>query len=218
MADYATQRRNMVDGQLKPNRVTSPALLEAFGTVPREVFVPSSSRGYAYADADLRLSDTRWMMKPMVLARMMEEARIASTDIALVVAGGTGYAAAVLAQLAETVICVETDPELVRTGTAVLNQLQIDNVVMLNKDARLGHADQAPYDVVLIDGAVDQVPQVVLDQLAEDGRLVTVFATTELIGSARLYLRTGGHVGSRPLFDAAVPRLREFEVAPSFTF
>ena len=218
MTDYATQRRNMVDGQIKPNRVVSHKLLEALDEVPRELFVPSSSRGYAYVDTDLRLSDTRAMLKPMVLARLLQEAHVRPTDIALVVDGGTGYSAAVLAHLAETVILVESDGELAHTATSVLAQLQVDNVVVLNKPARQGHKEQAPYDVIVIDGLVDEVPAEILDQLAEDGRLLAIVAGDGPVGEARLYIRIGGVIGSRPLFEASGQRLPEFAVAPSFTF
>ena len=218
MTDFAPQRRNMVDGQIKPNRVTSHELLDALGYVPRELFVPSASRGYAYADSDIRVSDARSLLKPMVLARLLQDAEVQPTDIALVVAGNTGYAAAVLARLAETVICVEDDAELARAASTVLDQLQIDNVAVLTKDATLGHAEQAPYDVILIDGVVDEVPRGLLDQLAEGGRLVTVVSGDGPMGTARLYLRASGHVGSRPLFEAAGWVIPGFETVREFVF
>ena len=219
MADYAVNRLNMVEGQIKPNRVTNGALIAAFAAVPREVFVPKASRGIAYVDTDIRIAENRWLMKPMVLARLIQEAQLGPADIALDVACGTGYSAAIMARLVETVMAIEGDAELADSAGPIMAQLSVDNVVVLNQDPRHGHAPQQPYDFILIDGAVASVPQVLFDQLAEGGRLAAVLAPDQgTMGQAMLYYRTSGMVSGRALFDAAVPILPGFEAQPAFEF
>ena len=217
--DFATRRHNMVEGQIKPNRVASTAVVEAFRAVPRELFVPKSARGVAYADVDVRIADNRFLLKPMVLARMIEEATVDRSDMALVVGCATGYATAVVAALADTVIGIEGDPDLAQTASDIMSQQALDNAIILNQDPKAGHAAQQPYGVILIDGAVAEVPAVLLDQLAEGGRLVGVLADRDgVMGQAVLYTRISGVTSRRVLFEAAAPVLPGFEPVPVFEF
>lgn len=214
---FAAARHNMVESQLRTNRVTDEAILAAFDTVPRELFVPAPMRSIAYVDEDLEVAPGRAMMEPMVLARLLQAADIRPEDVALAIGCGSGYCCAILARIANTVVAIESDSELVHRAGRILSDLSIDNVVFVEGHLAEGNPDQAPYDVILIDGAVEQVPDGIQRQLAEGGRLVTVVQRGS-VGRATLMTRRGGVVSSRVLFDAAVPMLAEFAVEPGFVF
>lgn len=215
--DYAVARRNMIDGQIKPNRVTDPAVVAALSEVPREAFAPKHMRAVAYVDEALPIGRDRYLMEPMVLARLLQAAEVQPTDIALVIGTGTGYSAAVLARLANTVVALESDAQLAGQATATLAGLGIDNVVFTEGSLGRGYPAQAPYDVILFGGAVAEVSPAILDQLAEGGRLVTVVGSRSELGRATLYQRTGGRVASRVLFDAGTPLLPGFGPKTDFT-
>lgn len=218
MVDYATARLNMVEGQLRSNRVTDPALLEAFQTVPRERFVPEPLRGIAYVDEDLEIGQGRYLMEPRVLGRLLQAARPGRGDIALDIGCATGYASAILARLSATVVALECDPKLSETASRTLSELGIDNAVVVHGPLADGCPGQAPYNVIVIDGAVHEVPEALGRQLADGGRLVTVVKDSVGMGRAMLYQRTGEVVAGRVLFDAAVPVLPGFQGAPGFVF
>jgi protein-L-isoaspartate(D-aspartate) O-methyltransferase len=215
--DYASARRNMVESQLRPNKVTDPALLDALASVPRELFVPEPLRSVAYVDEDIPLGRGRFVMEPMILGRLLELAAPRSTDSALVVGAGLGYSAAVLARIAGRVVALESDRELAQRAAQTLKTLGISNVALVEGALAEGAPRQAPFDVILFDGAVDRAPSAVLDQLAEHGRLAVVVRTSG-IGRATLMTRQAGLVASRVAFDAAVPCLPGFEPAPAFVF
>lgn len=215
--NFSAARQNMVESQLRPNRVTDEDLLAAFGAVPRELFVPAPLAGVAYVDDDIEISPGRWLMEPMVLGRLLQAASLRREDVALVIGCGTGYASAIVARLVNTVVALESDAALVATATRLLGELAIDNVVVLEGRLTDGHPAQAPYDVILIDGGVDEVPPGIQQQLAEGGRLMTVVQSGG-VGRATLMTRRAGSVSGRILFDAAVPPLPAFELAPGFVF
>jgi protein-L-isoaspartate(D-aspartate) O-methyltransferase len=215
--DYASARRNMVESQLRPNKVTDPALLDALAAVPRELFVPEPLRSVAYVDEEIPLGRGRFLMEPMILGRLLELAAARPSDVALVVGAGLGYSIAVLARIAGRVVALESDPELARQAAQMLQTLGVSSVALVEDPLPEGAPQQAPFDVILFDGAVDRVPPAILDQLAENGRLVAVIRTAG-IGRATLMTRRAGIVASRVAFDAAVPRLPGFEPAPAFVF
>lgn len=215
--DYASARRNMVDGQLRTNRVTDPRIIAAFESVPRELFVPERSRGFAYIDEDLPLGNGRWLMEPMVLGRLLQAAEIGASDSVLVVAAGTGYGTAIAARLASGVVALEEDAAFVQQAEEVLQRLEVDNAVVVEGALREGHAAQAPYDVILIEGGVEEVPPALAEQLAEGGRLVTVVRDCASVGRARLF-RKDGALSSRVLFDAATPVIESLRKPPAFVF
>jgi protein-L-isoaspartate(D-aspartate) O-methyltransferase len=215
--DYTAARRNMVESQLRPNKVTNPALIEALASVPRELFVPESLRGVAYVDEDVPLGSGRFLMEPMILGRLLELAAVRPSDAALVVGAASGYSAAVLAGLANSVVALESDHELAPRAAQTLRTLGLSNVAVVEGPLAEGVPRQAPFDVILFDGTVDRVPPAILDQLAEGGRLVAVVKTPG-IGRAMLMTRQAGIVASRIAFDAAVPGLPGFEPAPAFVF
>jgi protein-L-isoaspartate(D-aspartate) O-methyltransferase len=218
MPDTLAARRNMVDGQLRTNRVTDEAILAAMAEIPRELFVPRALASVAYLDDDLPLGDGRYLMEPMVLARLLQSAQIRPGDVVLDVGAATGYASAIAARLAKTVFALESDAGMARQAGETLIRLQIDNVVVVDGPLGEGYPAQAPYDVILIEGAVPEIPAAIASQLAEGGRICAVTAPPEGAGRAVLALRRGGVVSSLELFDAAVPPLRGFEKRIGFRF
>lgn len=207
----------MLDGQLRPNRLTDERLQQAILAVPREAFVPAALRGVAYVDDDVPLGGGRWLMEPMVLGRLLQEAALEPSDVMLDVGCATGYSTAVAARLAGTVVALESDPELVRQANENLAALGVVNAVVVRGALPFGYPDQAPYQAILLNGAVDRAPDALLRQLADGGRLLTV-ELAEGAGRAVLYLRQDGLIGRRVLFDAAVKPLPGFRVEPGFTF
>lgn len=218
MTDFALARHNMVEGQIRTNKVTDPALLDALAALPREQFVPAERRSAAYVDEDLRLAGERYMMEPMVLARLLQAAEPTRTDVALDVGCGTGYATAVLARLTATAIGLEADPALARAAGETLARLAIDNAIVVEGRLADGYPKHGPYDIVFVNGAVEEFPQALIEQLAEGGRLVGIRRTGAGPGAATLLLKRRGAVAGRTLFEAATPYLAGFAPKPRFVF
>ncbi len=215
--NFQAARKAMVDSQLRPNRLTDDRIAEAMLALPREQFLPKALAGVAYVDEDIPLGDGRYVMEPMVLARLLQVAEIGPEDTILHVGCGTGYASAVMAMLAGTVVALESDEALVARATDLLAEQQVANAAVVTGDLAAGLADQGPYDLVLIEGAVAEVPQALIDQIAEGGRLLAV-VRGKGVGVVNLYRRENGVVGHRELFDAATPILPGFEARKSFVF
>jgi len=219
MTDFALARRNMVEGQLRPNRVTNTALLAALGELPRERFLPDSVRSVAYADEDVPLGGGRYLMEPMVLARLIQTLQPQPEDRALVVGAARGYGAALLARLVKAVTALESDPVLAAAGEQTTKDLGLADVQWITGKLEQGVPGSAPYDVILIEGAVRQVPQALFDQLAEGGRLaVTLSGAPGAMGVAQIFVKDGGVTSGRPLFEAGTPLLPGFASPPRFTF
>lgn len=207
----------MVDSQLRPNKVTDQRVLAAFARIRRELFVPNRLGAVAYIDEDLPLGNGRYLMEPMVAARLIQAAAVARSDAVLVVAAGAGYEAAVLSLLAKKVIALEEDPELARRGRAALVDHAIATVEAVEGRASLGWRARAPYDVVLFAGAIAAIPGEIVAQLSDGGRLAAV-ERTGTVGHAILARRAGMALARRIIFDAATPLLPGFAPAPSFIF
>jgi len=219
MSEFDAARRHMIDSQIRPNRVTDGALLAAFGHVPRERFVPEKYRGVAYVDEDLDLGGGRSLMEPMVLARLLQAAAPKVDDVALVVGAATGYSVAILADICSTVVGVESDAALLEAANANLADLHVDNALVMEGGLEDGFAAQSPYDVILIDGAVEEIPEPILEQLGVGGRLVTIIDDSRhRIGRGTIAVRYRSGTGRRVLFDAAVPQLPGFQKRVAFTF
>lgn len=216
--DFAAARRNMVESQLRTNRVTEPLLLAAMSEIPRERFVPEGRTALAYVDEDLPIGSGRYLMEPMVLGRLLQEARPDKDDAALCIGCGTGYSAAVLARLCGAVVALESDAGFAEKASAIFANLGIDNAVVVGGPLDEGWPKEAPYDVIIFDGAVASVPSTVLDQLGEGGRLVAVRRRGNGVGRGTLWLKRGGVVSHRDLFDASVPILPGFENRTGFVF
>jgi protein-L-isoaspartate(D-aspartate) O-methyltransferase len=219
MTDFAAARRNMVDGQVRTADVTDQRLLAAMLSVPRERFVPSASASIAYVDFDIPVGEgvlsSRRLLKPMVLAKLLQAADVGARDRVLVVGCATGYAAALLGKLADEVIALEQDAALAKAAHAAL--ANANNVTVVSGPLSAGWPEAAPYDVILLDGATEIPPQILCRQLASDGRLVCIEGNGP--GSkAMLYRRSGEESGGRPIFDAVAPVLPGFVKPPAFAF
>jgi protein-L-isoaspartate(D-aspartate) O-methyltransferase len=216
--NYAAARHNMVENQIRPNRVTDPSVLDAIESVPREVFVPTQLRGVAYVDEDVDLGGGRALMEPVVFARLLQAAEIKPSDVVLDIGVATGYSAAVLARLASTVVALESDPELAARTTTLLAGQSVDNVAVVIGPLALGEAAHGPYDVIVLEGAVSVIPEGVTGQLAEGGRLIAVVTGESGLGRATLITRVGGVLSGRVLFEASIAPLPGFQVPAAFAF
>jgi len=216
--DYTAARLNMVESQIRTNRVIDPAVTSALAQVPRELFVPKPMRGFAYVDDDLDVGGGRFIVEPLVLARLLIGAAIKPTDVVLNIGDATGYATAVISKVAQTVVTLECDGEWAGRATQALNDLGIDNAAVVQGALEAGYPAQAPYDVILFSGAVTEVPSAICRQLADGGRLVSVVHTAPGVGKGTLIVRVGDTYGRRVLFDAATPLLPGFQPKPKFVF
>jgi protein-L-isoaspartate(D-aspartate) O-methyltransferase len=218
---FLIARQNMVDCQVRPSDVTDIRIIDAMLDVPREAFVPANQRAMAYLDLDLDVgeaaSSKRFLIKPVVIARMLQAAEITDADNVLVVGCASGYAAAVVAKLAAKVTATESDSALAAKARDVLAQIGLANVTVQTAAAADGAAANAPYDVIVLDGATEIVPDRLYQQLKDGGRLVGVFATTKP-PRAMIVTRSHGDFGNRALFDAVVPVLPGLERLPAFVF
>ncbi|HLI20255.1 MAG TPA: protein-L-isoaspartate O-methyltransferase [Stellaceae bacterium] len=223
MINEPAARLNMVEGQLRTNKVVDEAVLEGFLTVPRERFVPPSLRGIAYVDDDIPLGQGRFLIEPLVLARLLQLAEIRKSDKVLEIGCATGYATAIIARIAAKAVAVESDAALIAAARNNLAALGCSNVELHESALNAGWRAGAPYNVILINGGVGEIPPAVTDQLAEGGRLVTVTEgaaspADSRCGKALLMTRAEGRISSRPIFDATVQPLPGFARAPAFVF
>jgi protein-L-isoaspartate(D-aspartate) O-methyltransferase len=217
MIDFAKARRAMVDSQLRPTDVTDREVLGAMLEIPRERFVPADRASVAYLDRDLPVDAKRALLKPMVLARMIQAAELKAGDRVLDVACGTGYSSAILARLAASVTALDDDAERVRRCGDILGQLGVGNVIAVCGPLDAGWPAGAPYDAILVNGACETEPHGLVRQLNDGGRLIVVMGAAPA-AKVTLFRKDRGEFGSRPLFDAAAPALPAFAKAPAFVF
>ncbi len=216
MADYAVQRLNMVESQVRTNDVTDVRIHLAMREILRERFVPGAKRALAYAESVVEVVPGRFLLDPRTFSKLAQLAEITPADTILDVACASGYSSAVLAQLGAKVIALEEDAELVRIASDVLPTIGT-NVTVVQGKLSDGYRAGAPYDVVFINGAVETVPESLKAQLAEGGRLVAVIRKGPQ-GRAHVFVREHGRVGGRPDFDANVPVLQGFREPAGFVF
>jgi protein-L-isoaspartate(D-aspartate) O-methyltransferase len=215
MTDFAAARTYMVDGQVRTQDVTDLRILWAVQTVPRERYVPEKSRDLAYLDFDMPIARGRSMLKPRVLAKLLQVAGVRSTDRILDVGCGLGYSAALLARLGAQVIALEDSEELAGAArTALAGEGKVE---VVGGRLAAGYLHAAPYDVIVLEGATEVEPEALLAQLADGGRLVCVFGAGPA-AKAMLYTRSGDGVGGRPIFDAAAAVLPGFAKPAAFAF
>lgn len=207
----------MVDSQVRTSDVTSHLVIEAMAWCPRELFVPDDWRGLAYAETEIPLAPGRAMMAPRSLAKMLDTAAITADEVVLEIASGTGYSTALIAGLAATVIAIEPDAELAEKSRRVLAELEIFNAVIAEGAAVDGDPEHAPYDVIFINGAVEQVPDALTKQLREGGRLIAIFLE-DGVGQCRTMLRIGDTMAEQVTYDIYGPLLPGFERERSFAF
>ncbi len=222
MADYAMRRTMMVDTQVRPSDVTKFPIIEAMLAVPRELYVPNAAREAAYVGENLSLGDGRVLLEPRTFAKMLDAASVQPDEVVLDLGCGLGYSTAVLARLAEFVVGVDDDPA--RTGEAqtTLSENGVDNAAVLTGPLAEGAAKSGPYDVIIVQGAVEEVPQALIDQLRDGGRMICIFAEGAL-GSVRIGRMTAPEdgvrrVGWRFCFNAGAPVLPGFAKVAAFEF
>jgi protein-L-isoaspartate(D-aspartate) O-methyltransferase len=237
MVDLRAVRRAMVDGQVRTSDVTNLDLIDAMLDVPREAFVPERLAAFAYLDRDLALPTSdgvaRYLLKPVVTAKLIQAADIGVKDRVLVVGSATGYSAAVVSRLAAAVVALEEDSALADAAQTVLRRLGLLTVTPVTGRLVGGWPAAAPYDVILVEGGVETMPDALFAQLSEGGRLVAVvyggLAEAQMggqvegqmegkVGKATLFRSVRGEVGGRPLFDSTAPLLPGFRKAPAFVF
>lgn len=216
--DFALARAMMVDSQVRPNKVSDRRVIAAMRRLPREAFVPQAMAALAYADEDVPLGHGRYLIEPMVIARMVQVLAPQAGERALVVAAGSGYGAALLAECGVAVTALEEDEALVALARGALAQAGVGSVNLVSGPLARGWNAAAPYDLILIEGAVEAIPPAIADQLRPaTGRLIAV-QRSQGVGQAVLGERTGEALSLRPVFDCATPLLPALRAAPSFVF
>jgi protein-L-isoaspartate(D-aspartate) O-methyltransferase len=221
--DFVTARTKMVDGQVRPSDVTDLRIVTAMLELPRERFVAREQAEFAYADLDLPIrgqsdgSTPRCLIRPRALAKLIQAADIQESDRVLDVGGTTGYGAAVISRLAHEVLALEDDAALAQAARKLLAECDIDNVSAVTGELAAGWAAKAPYDAIVLEGAVEVAPKALFAQLREGGRLVCVEGRG-LSGKATAYRCVGGVASGRPVFDAATPLLPGFAKPAAFVF
>lgn len=210
LPSFESARKNMVLGQLIPNRVSSPKILEAMSRVPRELFVPNRLQSLAYSDEPVLIREGVFLFEPLTAARLLELAQAGSDDVVLNVRAGTGYTAALLSNFSRAVIGLEADSGFCETAQEILTLLETDNAAVLNKNPDLGFPSQAPYDVIYIDGIVTKVPENLIAQLSEGGRMVYVESKPgSLSAKAGKVIKRNGVLSFTFAFDIALnPEIR----------
>ncbi|PUB12151.1 protein-L-isoaspartate O-methyltransferase family protein [Yoonia sediminilitoris] len=216
MTDYAARRTMMVDTQVRPSDVTKFPIIDAMLSVPRESFVPGALREAAYIGENLDLGDGRTLLDPRTFAKMLEALDIQPGHVALDLGCGLGYSTAVLARLCAFVVGVEDDATRADEAQSLLSELGIDNAAVIAGTLNEGSAKSGPYDIILINGAVEDVPQGLLDQLRDGGRIACIFAEGTL-GVVRVGHKIDDMVNWRYAFNASAPMLQEFAKKPVFT-
>jgi len=217
MFDFPAAREHMIESQIRTSDVTDYAILKAFRTVAREKFVPKSSTSLAYSDSNIKTDDGRVMMKPRDISKLIQAAEIQPTDIVLDIACGRGYSSAVLAKLAETVVALEDTDESVERASSNLSDVNADNAVVVKGDLKAGAKEHGPFDVIFVNGAVQEAHKAWFEQLANNGRLVAIVKDNG-VGRATVFTKSGDSVGDRIVFDANVPLLAGTEKKPAFLF
>lgn len=215
--DFAHARTMMVDNQIRTEDVTDWNVLRAFLTVPREAFLEEDKRSLAYIGKDLPLPSGRRLMAPSSFARLLQLLLIGPSDTVLDVGCGTGYAAAIISRLASRVVALEENPELAGAARTALSDHAGGNVEVVEGKLRDGWPAGAPYDRILFEGSVEELPPAFIDQLPEGGRLVLVEGRGNA-AAARLYLKEGNTVSNRFAFNCSVPPLPGFARPPQFVF
>ena len=215
MANFDTRRTMMVDTQVRPSDVTKFPIIDAMLSVPREAFVPSSLREAAYVGENLQLPGGRTMLEPRTLSKMLDGLDIKPADVMLDVGCGLGYSTAVAARIAEFVVALEDDADRAGEAQANLSDNGVDNAAVMTGPLPEGVAKSAPYDVILIHGAVEVVPEALTDQLRDGGRIAALFADGAL-GTVRIGLKSNGRVSWRYAFNAGAPLIDGFRKGRAF--
>lgn len=217
MTDFAQRRTMMVDTQVRPSDVTKCPIINAMLSVPREAFVPDHLREAAYIGENVDLGGGRVVLDARTLSKMLDALDIQPDELALDIGSALGYSAAVIAHMAEAVVAVEEDPDFAQEAQSLLPELGADNVAVHQGPLAQGAAAHGPFDVIVIEGAVETLPEALTDQLKDGGRMAVLFMEGTL-GSVRIGYKIGGQMNWRFAFNAGAPVLPGFERQAAFTF
>jgi protein-L-isoaspartate(D-aspartate) O-methyltransferase len=216
MSEFATRRVMMVDTQVRPSDVTKFPIIDAMLSVPRETYVPDDKREAAYVGENLTIAPGRVVLEARTLAKLLDALDVLPTELVLVVGCGLGYSAAVIARLAETVVGVEENETLAGEAQRLLSEENVDNAIVVTGPLAEGSAKCAPYDVITVEGGVETIPEAILAQLKDGGRIGAVFMDGA-VGTVRIGYKKDGQMTWRPVFNASAPVLDGFRAVRGFT-
>ncbi len=217
--DFKIARKNMVENQIRANKVTSLNVINAFLDVPREKFVPDALQEISYVDEDIQLSRNRFMMKPMILARLFQSLNLKGNENILHVGSNSGYGSAILSRMCSSVISLESDKKLFETSIHTFSNMGFDNVIPLHGSMENGVEKEAPFDIIFIEGSIETEPKSLFGQLNENGKLIAIIRPANIkIGKAKLFFKISNEIGLENLFDAQVSKLSIFKSKTKFSF
>ena len=214
---FVEARKNMILSQLEPNNISNKKLLSAMGNIPREKFLSEKSNAQAYLDSNIEIEDGRYLVSPMIFAKMIQFANIKPNEVVLDIGCCTGYSTAIIAHLAATVVGLESNKRFIEKATELLGHLEIDNAAVVQGDLEKGYPEQGPYDVIILNGSTVNLPENILDQISDGGRVIYIEGLAPL-GKAVYFEKRGKVFGKKILFDAVAPIIPGFEQNPKFQF
>ena len=215
--DTYLENKNMIDGQVKPLSNIEPSILEALYNIDRKDYIPENFRDFSYSEKNVYIGNGRYLPKPAITAKLLSALKVETLETVLIIGSATGYSAAITSKIAETVICIEEDQDLITFSESIASSNSMNNIVFIKNKLSKGYIDQGPYSCILIEGGVEEVPNIILDQIAEGGKLVTVIMQNDT-GSAIKYSRKNNQIISQFLFSIEAPSLKSFEKAKKFIF
>lgn len=214
--DFSQARKNMVEGQIRPNRITHQVLIEAMRDIPREAFVPDDQKAFAYCDENIPLDGGRVILSPLTTATLLQAASITENDSVLIVGCGTGYLSVLVAKIAGSVIAIDDNPLFTEVAEENAKDFDILNITFHNGPLTKGYPKHAPYSLIIIEGAVQDVPARLTDQLEDEGRLITILDEGES-GNLVIYKKIGGKIAHMPLFSMGAPLIHDFAKQREFS-
>lgn len=199
--DMAKARKHMVDSQVRPNDVTDSILIKAMGDTPRELFVPANKKHLAYVEKDVPLFDGRWLLKARDFSKLLDAAKIRSDDLVLEIGAGFGYGCAIMSAMGSVIVGLEESEEATAHASSVCSELGIDNVAFVESPLAEGYTAQGPYDVIVVAGGIEVLPEKIFEQLSDEGGRLVAILIRDGVGHATLFTKHQGIVGERPLFE-----------------
>ena len=215
--DAHLENTAMVLGQIKPLSNISPNILEALYEIDRKDYTPVELRDFSYIEKNIHIGKNRYLLKPAITAKLLSALELENTETILIIGSTTGYSAALSSKIAETVICIEQDHDLIDFSEKIAIENSMNNIVFIKNELNKGYSEQGPYTCILIEGAIEEEPSLILEQLAEGGRLVTILNDNEN-GSAIKYSKINGQITNQFLFSMDAPVLESFKKSKKFNF
>ena len=215
--DARLENTAMVLGQIKPLSNISPNILEALYEIDRKDYTPVELRDFSYIEKNIHIGKNRYLLKPAITAKLLSALELENTETILIIGSTTGYSAALSSKIAETVICIEQDHDLIDFSEKIAIENSMNNIVFIKNEMNKGYPEQGPYTCILIEGAIEEEPSLILEQLAEGGRLVTILNDNEN-GSAIKYSKINGQITNQFLFSMDAPVLESFKKSKKFNF